>query len=108
MKQLLPLICAVCLPFTATSAMAKTKYVATEEINNTMQSFTKALGVQCNYCHVADRSATLKDYKWANDEEFSSLRHKRIAQAMIGMQIEVNKESNVKFDCMKCHQGQKP
>ena len=79
-----------------------------EEVNATMQNFNKALGVQCIYCHVADRSATLKDYKWANDEEFGSLRHKRVAQAMLGMQIDVNKESNVKFDCMKCHQGKKP
>ncbi len=108
MKQLLTLICAASLTLTAVSAMAKTKYVAAEEVNATMQSFNKALGVQCTYCHVADRSATLKDYKWANDEEFGSLRHKRVAQAMLGMQIDVNKESNVKFDCMKCHQGKKP
>jgi cytochrome c2 len=108
MRTICTFFCALTLTLAATTAMAKTKYVAPDQLDATMQSFTKALGVQCNYCHVTDRSATLKDYKWANDEEFATLRHKRVAQAMLGMQIDVNKESNVKFDCMKCHQGKKP
>nr|MCU0600445.1 hypothetical protein [Desulfobacterales bacterium] len=70
---------------------AKTKYVAPTDIETTMQSFTAALGVTCEYCHVNDRAATLKEYKWANETEFGALRHKRVAQAMLGMQIAVNK-----------------
>ena len=108
MNKKMVLFCAACLVLSASAVLAKTKYVAPDQIETTMQGFTKALGVQCSYCHVADKSATLKDYKWANDEEFGSLRHKRVAQAMLGMQNEVNKESSVKFDCMKCHQGKKP
>ena len=108
MKKMLAVVSAFSLLFCAASVMAKTKYVTAENLDATMESFNAALGVKCDYCHVADKSATIKDYKWANDQEFGSLRHKRVAQAMLGMQIDVNKESSVQFDCMKCHQGKKP
>jgi hypothetical protein len=108
MKRMFFLLSFAIIAASTSPALAKMKYVTPDQLNATMNDFNKSLGVQCSYCHVADKSATLKDYKWANDEEFGSLRHKRVAQAMLGMQISVNKESNVQFDCMKCHQGKKP
>ena len=73
-----------------------------EQVLATMQQFTQALGVQCNYCHVQDR---------ASDE----LRTKNAARQMMTLAREINQklpqavnkpaEQATRVSCTTCHRG---
>ncbi|HLI82992.1 MAG TPA: photosynthetic reaction center cytochrome c subunit family protein [Bryobacteraceae bacterium] len=68
-----------------------------------MQTFSKALGVACEYCHTAPRGSGLAEPK------------KDIARAMMAMTADINakieaaaaKDANgvVAVDCITCHRG---
>jgi len=61
----------------------------------TMRSFTQALGVQCDYCHVADR---------ASDEN----PKKDVARMMITMARDINSkfpDGQQHVRCFTCHRG---
>jgi hypothetical protein len=68
-----------------------------------MQSIAQALGVSCDYCHVAERGSSTPEPK------------KDIARAMIAMTREINAKiqaampsAGAKFalvDCVTCHRG---
>jgi len=60
-----------------------------------MQSFTQALGVDCNFCHVQDRSA--------DDKE-----EKKTARMMLTMTREINAkwtDGKQHVRCYTCHRG---
>lgn len=61
----------------------------------TMRSFTTALGVQCDYCHVADR---------ASDEN----PKKQVARMMLTMVKDINgkfPDGKEHVACYTCHRG---
>jgi hypothetical protein len=61
----------------------------------TMRSFTQALGVQCDYCHVQDRSS---------DEN----PKKDVARMMIVMAKDINAkfpDGQAHVTCFTCHRG---
>ncbi|HYL39185.1 MAG TPA: photosynthetic reaction center cytochrome c subunit family protein [Bryobacteraceae bacterium] len=65
-------------------------------IRPTMASFTVGLGVQCNFCHVQDRSS---------DEN----PHKDVARKMLLMVSEINAKfpgNNPRVTCFTCHRGE--
>jgi len=62
---------------------------------NAMRSFTAALGVQCTFCHVDDRSADDKD-------------EKKTARMMLTMVREINAkfpDGKQHVSCYTCHRG---
>ena len=77
------------------------KILKAEEVMPTMRSFTVALGVRCDYCHVQDR---------ASDEN----PKKDVARMMLTMVHDVNTNINTKLPdtagkmvvtCYTCHRG---
>lgn len=86
---------------------AEPKYLKKEEITKTMMEWNKALGVQCNFCHTANRSETYKDLagKPVSKEELSTLVHQRIARAMLGDMLYMNQKEGKNYTCNTCHQG---
>ena len=68
----------------------------------TMQTFTKALGVSCNYCHTAERGSGQPEPK------------KEMARAMMAMTRDINAKiaaatggapEATRVDCVTCHRG---
>jgi len=60
-----------------------------------MRSFTAALGVQCDFCHVADRSSDEKD-------------EKKMARNMLKMVADINSkfpDGKQHVTCFTCHRG---
>lgn len=89
------------------STFADPRYIKSE-LKPTMQKFSAALGVKCDYCHLDDKEASITNTKWKTDAEHATLVHQKVARAMIGTISVVNKDATTKYDCMKCHQGKTP
>ena len=74
-----------------------------QQVTAVMRTFTAGLGVQCTYCHVADRSS---------DEN----PHKGVARKMLAMENAINDQflkdvgepaaaGQKKVTCYTCHRG---
>jgi len=74
-----------------------------QQVTAVMRTFTAGLGVQCNYCHVQDRSS---------DE----MPHKVTARKMLAMEMAINTQflkdvgepapaGQNKVTCYTCHRG---
>ncbi|HZT77489.1 MAG TPA: c-type cytochrome [Vicinamibacterales bacterium] len=73
-----------------------------EQVLATMQAFTQALGVNCNYCHVQDRAA-------------DDLRTKAAARQMMILARDINQklpqavnkpaDQATRVGCVTCHRG---
>jgi hypothetical protein len=85
------------------------KDIARPELLSTMRGFAQALGVQCNYCHVAEGQGGRNDF--AADEK----QPKKTARLMMQMTAHDNEmlasgigkaASDVtKVQCATCHRG---
>jgi tetratricopeptide (TPR) repeat protein len=85
------------------------KDASRQQVLAAMQGFTQALGVQCNYCHVAEGRGGRNDF--ASDEKTP----KKTARAMIVLAREINDklpvavgktaESTTRVGCATCHRG---
>lgn len=86
------------------------KKISAEELNDVMNNFKDALGVECNFCHAPakDSSSHVPDY--ASDEK----PEKEIARKMMRMTSKINRKyfnaaKNEKFKnapavtCITCH-----
>jgi tetratricopeptide (TPR) repeat protein len=80
-----------------------------EQLIQTMQAFSQALGVQCNYCHVFEGRGGRNDM--ASDEKAP----KKTARQMLLLAREINEklptvvgksaDSTTRVGCMTCHRG---
>ncbi len=78
------------------------KDTSREQLLATMQAFTQALGVNCNYCHVQDRAA-------------DDLRTKQAARQMMILARDINQklpqavnksaDQATRVSCTTCHRG---
>jgi tetratricopeptide (TPR) repeat protein len=85
------------------------KETTREQLLQTMQAFTQALGVQCNYCHVQEGRGGRNDM--ASDEK----RTKLAARQMMLLAREINQklpaavnkpaEQATRVSCATCHRG---
>lgn len=81
--------------------------IGKRELIGAMRSFSGALGVRCNYCHVGPDN--LEGMDFATDK----LETKRVARAMMAMSDEINntlmpatgRESTLRVRCATCHGG---
>ncbi len=88
------------------------KDIRQEQLTELMKSFTRALDVRCDFCHVGE-GPDLSTYDFASD----SKKHKRSARTMLRMVNSINKDflPNVAHDedhtpevtCNTCHRGKK-
>ena len=82
------------------------KNISADSLNGIMDSYKKALGVNCGFCHVMKDKNGLEDY--ASDDN----RHKNQARDMMRMTMDINKKyfpSGAKYietvTCNTCHRG---
>ena len=75
-----------------------------------MRSFTRALGVRCEHCHVQTATEPKPDYDFASDAK----SEKHAARVMIRMTRTINADYVSKIPemyttvtCWTCHRGQK-
>jgi len=87
------------------------KTIAVRDLLDSMRFFTFALGVRCNYCHVAREGMPLDSFNFRSDDK----RTKRTARVMLDMVHHINMEHlmevperpvpNVEVTCFTCHRG---
>jgi hypothetical protein len=83
-------------PKKAPPAPKNLKLLQPAEIRPMMAAFTKALGVQCNFCHV----------QGAFDSDDNP--HKNVARGMITMMRDINgkfPDGKIHVTCYTCHRG---
>jgi hypothetical protein len=87
------------------------KDINKDEMDSVMKSFTVALGVKCNFCHVRLNDEQ-KNWDFASDAN----EHKGIAREMIAMTTRINKKyfdikdsksltADLEVNCFTCHNG---
>ena len=87
------------------------KNIGKQQMDSIMKSFTVALGVRCNFCHVRLNDEQ-KNWDFASD----SNKHKNIAREMFRMTRDINKRyfdvanskqltAQVEVTCYTCHNG---
>ena len=84
------------------------KDIPRAELLTTMRSYSTALGVMCNYCHVQEGQGGRNDF--ATDEQAP----KKTARVMMTMTAHVNETLTTglgradvtKVQCMTCHRGE--
>jgi thioredoxin reductase len=103
MKKLILL--SVSLVMVMGLAQAAPKYYSKKELMKKMAAQTKALGVNCNYCHVGKQSNSLDNYKPKTQKERDTLTRKRVAVAMIGVTKKLKELTGKDISCMDCHKG---
>lgn len=87
------------------------KDISDEKLDSIMESYNKALGIGCEFCHVRDKADSSK-VDFASDEN----QVKEVARDMLRMTIDINKKyfntdpkvhpaylNTVK--CYTCHKG---
>jgi hypothetical protein len=85
--------------------------IAVRDLIDSMRFFTFALGVRCDYCHVARERMPLDSFNFRSDDK----RTKRTARVMLDMVHHINVDHlaevperpvpNVQVTCMTCHRG---
>jgi len=93
----------------ATNLQILPKDMPREQLLQTMQAFTQALGVQCSYCHVFEGRGGRNDM--ASDEKPT----KKTARQMILLARDINEKlptvvgkaanSTTRVGCVTCHRG---
>jgi len=85
------------------------KDISKRELVNIMRNWAGALGVRCNFCHVAKDPTDLASYDFASDDK----DEKRASRVMMEMAGAINKtylpklehEGDARVSCITCHHG---
>ena len=94
------------------------KDMSRQDVVQTMRTFTRALGVRCQHCHVGEGN-DLSKFDFASDEKPT----KKIARAMLTMVMDINTKHlagigepvapaapgeppALKVTCFTCHRGE--
>ena len=81
-----------------------------ERLRPPMMGFTRALGVDCSYCHVGEENQPLSTYDFASDANPNKERAREMLR-MLGavnghlQKIEPSGEERVNMWCHTCHRG---
>jgi len=82
------------------------------ELSQVMRSFTKALGVRCQFCHVGTEEMSLGEFDFVSDDN----EHKNTAREMMRMVWAINNDllagidglheaEGMRVTCYTCHRG---
>jgi tetratricopeptide (TPR) repeat protein len=87
------------------------KSITPPELRQTMQGFTRSLGVRCTHCHVGEEGQDFSTYDFPSDARPA----KNKARTMIKMMDEINGKflsevssnlgGSAKVGCVNCHRG---
>src|SRR5262249_370754 len=86
------------------------KKITKEELRTTMVGYARALGVRCQFCHVAEAREALNTFDFASDNN----PMKGVARGMIKMvdgvqedlhKIKFQEQDRVRLGCITCHHG---
>ena len=87
------------------------KDISVRALLDTMRSFTGALGVRCNYCHVGEENQPLSSYKFASDDKPTKDKAREMLR-MVGAingdyltKLASRRSPTVVVACMTCHRG---
>jgi hypothetical protein len=86
-----------------------------EQLIEIMKSFTRSLGVRCEFCHVVTKTEPRQEFDFPSDAK----EHKVVARTMIRMVQDINgkwlmqlpdeedrpKPGELKVTCWTCHRG---
>ncbi len=99
------------IPDKFTNLKVLPKDISKDDLLETMHSFSIALGVRCNYCHVQEGGNPQGQFDWASD----SKPEKSTARVMFQMvqlidakelpQITTKRADKVEVQCETCHRG---
>jgi len=81
----------------------ETKYIKKDEVKPSMEEFTKALGVKCDYCHVP--KAKEGEAQPSPETMMDTRARFRVARAMLAMTAYANKKGGDQATCATCHNG---
>ncbi|HUP47921.1 MAG TPA: c-type cytochrome [Thermoanaerobaculia bacterium] len=80
-----------------------------DDLLRTMERFTQALGVECDYCHVPNPAGTDPEFDFPSDAK----REKAAARVMLLMTRRINRDyvsripdAHTTVTCWTCHRGQ--
>lgn len=113
MKRLALLLCLVVFPAMAqvpdefTNLTVFPKDIGKRELISAMRSFSGALGVRCNHCHMGPDNLEGMDFV---TDKFET---KRVARAMMKLTQEINdklmpatgRDPLIRVQCVTCHRG---
>lgn len=95
----------------STNLQVLPKGISRDELNDIMRSFSFALGVRCQYCHVGGDGRSLEGVEFDKDDD----PHKRQARYMMQMVETLNEKILAKMpdrddppvvmECKTCHRG---
>ncbi len=79
------------------------------ELGRIMRSYTRALGVRCEYCHVGESGQSLAEFDFVSDDNAA----KEISRSMIRMVAAINsdyvgeldRDAVIAVTCETCHRG---
>jgi hypothetical protein len=87
-------------------AWSEPRYLKKEDVNGAMQSFSKALGVQCSYCHLPKADPDKQGETQLSADAQAEIRSRfHVARAMLVMTNFANKRGGDPATCNTCHQG---
>jgi tetratricopeptide (TPR) repeat protein len=97
------------IPDEFTNLKVLPKDIGKRELVNIMRSFSGALGVRCNHCHVGEEGADLSTFDFASDEKEAKV----VSRVMMRMTGEINdthlpkleRENVTQVRCITCHHG---
>lgn len=120
MRRLIPLVLLLTIAHSAHAQFPPQKLenlkvfpkdIPVRALLDTMGSFTRALGVRCNYCHVGNEGEPLSSYDFPSDQKPEKIK----AREMLRMVGAINGEyltkladrrtPTINVACMTCHRG---
>lgn len=100
------------IPDKFTNLQVLPKEIGKRALVDTMRSFTRGLGVRCQYCHIGEEGKPLSMFDFVSDVKET----KQTARVMLRMVNAINSEylaklskpasSAIQVDCVTCHHGQ--
>ena len=98
-------------PARITNAQVLPAEIGADRLRSTMVSFSRSLGVRCQFCHVGQEGQPLSTFNFAADTN----PHKTLARGMIRMVQRLNAETlpavlgpapaQARVTCYTCHRG---
>jgi tetratricopeptide (TPR) repeat protein len=82
------------------------------QLMNAMRSFSRGLGVRCEYCHVGEPGQPLRTFDFASDEKEPKLKAREMmlmVRAINGEHLTNLSERSdpaIEVECSTCHHGQ--
>lgn len=85
--------------------------ITPRQLSATMRSFTWALGVRCQYCHVGEEGQPFTEWDFASDEKETKQKARLMIEMVAAIngthlaKLDVPAEERIEVTCITCHHG---